>query len=162
MKNMTRRWGLAGGAAALTGGALLAACGGDGPPAPAGGLQKAAGKLALWHASAPTSEAGKALDGLLDGFRQQSPAIEPDRLAAATSTTNNFEKLQISLAGGQAPDVVVQLGDAVPASPRSSRRRPCLSRRRLPRGPSTPPTCACGRCDSVRPGWAAERPTACG
>jgi multiple sugar transport system substrate-binding protein len=62
--------------------------------------------MTIWHASAPTSDAGKALDALLGTFHEQFPAITPDRLVASTNTSNNFEKLQIALTGGQAPDVM--------------------------------------------------------
>jgi len=102
---LTRRSVLLPGAACTTAGFLgLAACASGGQEAAA--TKKASGTLTVWHASAPASDAGKALDAILGTFREQFSTIQPDRLVAATSTSNNFEKLQIALAGGQAPDVI--------------------------------------------------------
>jgi multiple sugar transport system substrate-binding protein len=75
------------------------------PPA-ATAAKAANGHLTIWHASGTQTIAGKTLDGLIHDFQQQNPAIQADHVVSSSTSSNNFEKLTASMAGGEPPDVM--------------------------------------------------------
>jgi ABC-type glycerol-3-phosphate transport system substrate-binding protein len=64
------------------------------------------GHLTIWHASGTQTIASKTLDGLIHDFQAQNPTIQADHVVSSSTSSNNFEKLTASMAGGEPPDVM--------------------------------------------------------